>query len=184
MKTAVNLEPIDFIHSCNSEKQVSKHDKPTWRRGKPAVQNRKSAADSRNYGEGFSLSSSVQETRQRGNSCDFRRAGIHLHWTSIWLTVPGLSFANSSVFPPSSRRQSQTARCPLCSLRSRGRTRRTRRGTSRPQPPPPNPPSREPHQPTPGPTPRVPRSPRPVPNASRAAAARARLTRGELTGAR
>lgn len=80
----------------------------------PAVQNRKSAADSRNYGEGFFPSSGVQATRQRGNSCDFRRAGIHLHWTSIWLTVHGLSFANSSVFLPSSPRQSQTARCPLC----------------------------------------------------------------------
>lgn len=80
------------------------------------VQNRKSAADRRNYGEGFCLGSGVHGKRQRGNSCDFRRACIHLHWTYIRLTVHRLSFANSTMVwffftppPPKKKKRHETS---------------------------------------------------------------------------
>lgn len=147
--------------------------------------NRKSAADSRNHGEGFFPSSGVQAMRQRGNSCDFRRAGIHLHWTSIWLTVHGLSFASSSVFLPSSPRQRQTARCPLGAAGAGPAGHKAAPHASSPatQPVLPGAPANLPADTqthAKGPTEPL----WPVPNVSRAAAVRARLTRGELTGTR
>lgn len=72
MKTTMTSKPRDVAHAAaaiHKNRQV-KPDKLTW--SMVVVQNRKTG--SRNYGEGFCLTSGIHVKRQKGNSCDFKRA--------------------------------------------------------------------------------------------------------------
>lgn len=98
MKITMNSKPRDVAHAAAAIHKNRQVNLTSWlgawwwcKIGKQ---------DSRNYGEGFCLTSGIHVKRQKGNSCDFKRAWTHLHLDRDLAHNPGMTLCQFHIIYP------------------------------------------------------------------------------------